>query len=119
MTVLEWVLTAACAVVAICLVGLIALDRRPGDRTLTALLGIEAGLVALVVWGVVRLFGAHHGVNVAAYLGYLVGALLILPIGYVWSAGERSRGGTAVLLVAVVVLPVLFWRLHMLWSPHA
>jgi hypothetical protein len=60
--------------------------------------------------------GDHPGVNVAAYLGYLIGALLVLPIGFVWSAGERTRSGTAVLLVAVLVLPVLSLRLHDLWS---
>jgi hypothetical protein len=60
-------------------------------------------------------FGAHPGVNTAAYLGYLVGALLVLPIGFVWSAGERTRSGTAVLLVAVALLPFLSLRLHDLW----
>jgi len=44
-----------------------------------------------------------------------VGALLVLPIGFVWSAGERTRSGTAVLLIAVLVVPFLSLRLHDLW----
>jgi hypothetical protein len=42
--------------------------------------------------------------------------VLILPAAFLWSMGERNRGGTGVLLVAVVVVPVLFLRLHQLWA---
>jgi hypothetical protein len=68
------------------------------------------------VLGLVQVFGDHGDLNVAAYVGYLVGSLLVLPIGFVWSAGERTRSGTAVLLVAVVTVAFLFVRLHQLWS---
>jgi hypothetical protein len=116
MTTVQLVLAAAALVVAIWLVVLIVLDRLPGDPVFGALVVLEVGVVVQLVIGVVRLSGDHPGVNVAAYVGYLVGALLVLPIGFVWSAGERTRSGTAVLLVAVLVLPVLSLRLHDLWS---
>jgi hypothetical protein len=116
MTTVQLVLAAAALVVAIWLVVLIVLDRLPGDPVFGALVVLEVGVVVQLVIGLVRVSGDHPGVNVAAYVGYLVGALLVLPIGFVWSAGERSRSGTAVLLVAVVVLPVLSLRLHDLWS---
>ena len=87
---------------------LIVRDRLPGTVTLVALATLEAGLVVQLVIGLGRVFGEHGDLGVAAYIGYLVGALLILPIGFVWSAGERTRSGTAVLLVAVLALPVLF-----------
>jgi hypothetical protein len=60
----------------------------------------------------------HRGVEVGTFIGYLVGALVLLPVGFVWSASEKSRGGTAVLLIAVVVMPFLFLRLHEIWSTH-
>jgi hypothetical protein len=116
MTTLQIVLGAVAGVVAIWMVVLIVLDRLPGDAVLYALLTLEAGLVVQLVIGLARVFGDHGGVNVAAYVGYLVGALLVLPIGFLWSAGERTRSGTGVLLVAVVTLPVLFLRLHDLWA---
>jgi hypothetical protein len=116
MTTLQIVLGAAALVVAIWLVVLIVLDRLPGDPVFGALVVLEVGIVAQLVIGLARVFGDHPGVNVAAYLGYLIGALLVLPIGFVWSAGERTRSGTAVLLLAVLVLPVLSLRLHDLWS---
>ena len=77
---------------------------------------LEVGIVVQLVIGMVRVFGDHPGVNVAAYVGYLVGALLALPIGFVWSAGERTRSGTAVLLIAVLLVPFLSLRLHDLWT---
>jgi hypothetical protein len=40
----------------------------------------------------------------------------VLPIGFLWSAGERTRSGTAVLLTAVLLVPVLSLRLHDLWA---
>ena len=103
-------------VVALWLVVLIARDRQPDDWVYGTLALLELGLVAQLVIGLVRLGGDHEGVNVAAYVGYLVGSLVILPAGFVWSVGERSRAGTGVLLVAVAVIPVLFLRIHQLWS---
>jgi hypothetical protein len=116
MTGLQIVLTALAVVIAVWLVVLIGLDRQPGDWLYGALGLLEVGLVAQLVTGLVRLAGDHEGVNVAAYLGYLVGSLVILPAAFLWSVGERNRAGTGVLLVAVAVLPVLFLRLHQLWS---
>lgn len=116
MTPVQLVLASASLAVALWLVVLIVLDRLPGDPVFGALVVLEVGIVAQLVIGLVRVFGEHPGVNVAAYLGYLVGALLVLPIGFVWSAGERTRSGTAVLLVAVLVVPVLSLRLHDLWA---
>lgn len=116
MTTLQIVLGVAALVVAVWLVVLIALDRLPGDPVFGALVVLEVGVVVQLVIGLLQVTGGHGGVNIAAYLGYLAGALLVLPIGFVWSAGERTRSGTAVLLVAVLVLPVLSLRLHQLWS---
>jgi hypothetical protein len=116
MTLVQLVLAAAALVVAIWLAVLIALDRLPGDRAFVALVALELGVAMQLVIGLVRIFGDHPGVNVAAYLGYLVGALLVLPAGFLWSAGERTRSGTAVLVVAVLLLPFLSLRLHDLWS---
>ena len=116
MTALQIVLGAGAAVVAIWLVVLVARDRLPDSSLYTALAVIEVGLVVQLVIGLARVFGDHGGLNVAAYVGYLVGALLVLPIGFVWSAGERTRSGTGVLLVAVIAVGVLFLRLHQLWE---
>jgi hypothetical protein len=118
MTTLQIVLAALCGLLAIQLGVLIARERRPG-RVTYALLGLlEIGLVAQLVVGLVMVFDDHRGVSVASYVGYLIGALVVLPLAAGWAWAERSRSGTAVLLVAVVVLPVLFVRLHDIWAAH-
>ncbi len=116
MTGLQIALTALVVVLAVWLVVLIAFGRTPGDWLYAALGLLEVGLVVQLVVGLVRLGGQHPGVNVPAYVGYLVGSLVILPAAFLWSVGERTRAGTGVLLVAVLVVPVLFLRLHQLWS---
>src|SRR3954467_7612336 len=95
---LQIVLTGVIMVVAVCLVVFIARDRRPGDRVYGALALLEVGLIAQLVVGLVHLGGEPGDVNVAAYLGYLVGSLVVLPAAFLWSVGERTRAGTGVLL---------------------
>jgi hypothetical protein len=112
---LQIALGAASGVAAIWLLVLIAADRLPGDPLYAALGLLEVGTVIQLVMGLLMVFGDHHGVNVAAYVGYLVGAPLILPVAVLWSLGERTRAGTGVLLVGVVVVPALSLRLHDLW----
>jgi hypothetical protein len=113
---LQIVLTVLAVVVALWLVVLIVRNVEPNDYLYGALALIEVGLLVQLVIGLVQVAGDHGGVNVAAYVGYLVGSILILPIAFVWSVGERTRSGTGVLLVAVIVVPVLFLRLHQLWG---
>jgi hypothetical protein len=114
-TPLQIALSAASGVVGIWLLVLIAANRLPGDPTYGALGLIEVGTVIQLVMGLLMVFGDHHDVNVAAYVGYLIGAPLILPVAVLWSLGERTRSGTGVLLVGVVVVPALSLRLHDLW----
>ena len=116
MTALQLVLGVVAVLVAVWLVVLIVLDRLPDDYLYGALGLLEVGLVVQLVIGLVMVGGHHGGVNVPAYVGYLVGSLVVLPAAFAWSVGERTRAGTGVLLVAVVVVPVLFLRLHELWG---
>jgi hypothetical protein len=115
-TVLQIVLAAIAAVVAVWLVVLVVRDTEPDDYLYAALALLEVGMLVQLVVGLVQVSGDHGGVNVAAYVGYLVGSAVLLPVAFVWSAGERTRAGTGVLLVAVLVVPLLFVRLHQLWG---
>ncbi|MBO9523222.1 MAG: hypothetical protein J7518_16940 [Nocardioidaceae bacterium] len=112
-------LSILCALVALVLLVHLVRDEQTGNVGFWGLVAVEAGLLVQLVWGIVQLVGDHEGVSVGAYLGYLVGALFILPAGFFWSASEKSRSGTAVLVIAVLVVPVLLLRLHDLWSAHA
>jgi hypothetical protein len=115
-TTLQIALTVLAGVAALWLVVLIVRDVEPNDYVYGVLALLEIGLLAQLVIGLVMIGGDHGGVNVAAYVGYLVGSIVLLPVAFLWSVGERSRAGTGVLLVAVLVVPVLFLRLHQLWA---
>lgn len=119
MTGFQIALSVLCAFAALSLIVEIVRDRQPGNVTFFALVAVELGLLVQLVWGIIRVLDDARGVEVGTYLGYLVGALVLIPVGFVWSASEKSRGGTAVLLVAVAVVPFLLLRLHDIWSLHA
>ena len=118
METLHIVLSAICGLALLSLVVEIIRDRQPGNLTFFALVAVEIGVVVQLVWGAAMVIDDHRGVEVGTYLGYLVGSLIVLPAAYLWSVSEKSRGGTAVLLVAVLVMPVLFLRVHDIWSAH-
>ena len=115
---LQIALSLLCALLVVQLIALIVRDRRPGRVTYGLLVLLELGLVAQLALGLARVLGDHEGVSVATYVAYLVGALVILPLAAGWARAERTRSGTSVLLVGVLVVPVLFLRLHDIWSTH-
>lgn len=94
----------------------VALDRL-ADRFLLVLLGLlEAGLLVQAVIGIGQVASGDTGVDVALFVGYLLGALLFLPAATFWALGEPSRSGTAGLVVVGLVLPVLVLRIQQIWT---
>ena len=116
MRIVQLVIAAACLISALWLVVLLVRDRTPDRLLLNVMLGIEGLLLVHLVLGIIKATGAPSGVAVWEYVGYLVGAILIVPAGVIWSSGEKSRGGTAVLLVAVLLVPFMFVRLADIWA---
>ena len=107
---LQTVLIVASLVLALVTGVYVALDRSP-DRVLVALLALlEVGLVVQAVIGIAQLIGGSGDPGIT-FVGYLLAVLVILPLGLLWSLGERSRGATAVLIVALVTVAFLVLRL--------
>ncbi|PPK64084.1 hypothetical protein V5P93_006352 [Actinokineospora auranticolor] len=120
-TTLTWVSVAA-AVWALVLV--VAhrppLPGRADGNAFLGLLGvIEVALLVQAVLGFIRLVTADHEVDGLQFGGYLLGALLILPLAVFWSFAERTRWGTAVLVVGALVVPVMIVRLNQIWDARA
>lgn len=87
----------------------VALDRSP-DKVMIALLAVlEVGLLVQAVIGIGQVVGGGDDLGVT-FVGYLVAAVVVLPLGLLWSLGERSRGATAVLLVALLTVAFLVLR---------
>jgi hypothetical protein len=94
----------------------VALDRTP-DWGLLGLAGVvELGTLALLGVAAVQVGDAGlSGGGKVTLFGYLVAGLVLLPIGFVWSLAERSRGATAVLMVAGLAQAFVVVRVMQVW----
>ena len=113
---LPLVLICASLAFAVVVLVYVALARTP-DWGLLGFAGvIEAGALVLLVVAAIQAGGADLGVASALTLfGYLLAALVVLPIGFVWSLAERSRGATAVLAVVGLTEAFLILRALQIW----
>lgn len=77
-----------------------------------------AELITLVqsVIAVVFLVGGYHPVEYATTIGYLIGIVLLLPLGTLWAISDRSRFSGAVLAVAEAGVLAMTLRLLVLWG---
>lgn len=108
---------AACSLlVAVWSFGLAAVDREPPKSLLAGLAVVEVLLVAQLAIGVVFLIGGERPGSIATYLAYLIGCLIVLPVGAMWALAERSRSSTAVLGITCLAIPVMVLRLNEVWS---
>ncbi|EHK89191.1 hypothetical protein ACWGRK_04150 [Saccharomonospora azurea] len=108
---------AICALaVAVWSFVLVAVNRPPTRSLLFGLAGVEALLAVQVVISVVLLIAGERPGSMLTFLAYLVGALLVLPLGTVWALAERTRSSTAVLGVACITVPVLILRMYQVWE---
>lgn len=97
----------------------VVLDRPTGPVLLTMLALLESGLLLQAVVGIVQLATGDRDVNGLVFVGYLLGTLLFVPAATFWALGERSRAGTAALIVLGLVVPVLVLRVQQVWSAGA
>lgn len=109
-------LLVVAALAAVLVVVLFARDEPAQDRTFIALGVVEAVVLLQLVYGVVALTQTDRDVSGVLFVSYLVGNLLALPVGVFWSLAERTRAGTAVLLVAILTVMALQLRLETIWG---
>lgn len=95
---------------------LAARNRPPQRRLLIGLASLEVLLLAQVLVAVALLIAGERPGDLLVFFAYLVGSLVVLPLGTAWALAERSRSSTVVLGVACVTVPVLILRLHEIWS---
>jgi hypothetical protein len=87
-----------------------------GSTGLGAVGVVEVGLLAQLVIGIVQYAGTDRDVSGPFFIGYLIGSLIILPIGAFWALADSSRWGAGALAIACLVIPILELRLHDLWA---
>jgi uncharacterized membrane protein YGL010W len=113
---LTWALVALSLAAMVYALVLAALDRRINWSLLGVLAVVEVALVGQLVVGIVQLVGTDREVSGPFFVGYLIGSLIILPLGALWALAEKSRWGAGALAIACLVMPVLELRLHDLWT---
>ena len=115
----DWLTTTlvvASLLLAAVAAGYVLLDR-PTDDWLLGLVGLLAvGTVVQLVSGVVALVRTDDDVSGPSFVGYLVALVVVPPAAAIWALGERSRAGTAVLIVAGLLVPFLLLRLGQIWT---
>lgn len=96
----------------------VAMGRTP-DWGLLGFAGlVELGALVLLVVAAAQVGDAGlSGGRVLTLFGYLLAGLVLLPIGFVWSLAERSRGATAVLAVVGLTQAFVVVRALQVWQP--
>lgn len=90
---------------------------RPMSRALHASqLVLAAMFIVLALGGIWQMIGTDREMARAEFVGYLVLSPLI-PIGsWWWTKGDRTRIGSAIVMVVGLVMPVLVVRIQQVWS---
>ena len=111
----------ACALWAVVLIVInrrFAVNQTDGLALGGALTVLELGLLVQAVAGVVNMVGESRGIDRLAFVGYLFGPSLIVPMAAVWSIAERTRWGPGVLVIGCLAIPVMILRLRQIWDGH-
>lgn len=113
---LPLVLVYASLAFAVVVLGYVALARTPDWGLLGFAGAIELGTLVLLVVAALEVGDAElSGGGKVTLFGYLLAGLVLLPIGFVWSLTERSRGATAVLAVAGLAQAFVVVRVLQVW----
>jgi hypothetical protein len=107
-------ITIASALLALYVVVLIARNRTVDNPAVWASIVIEVASLVLLVRGLIGVFSGAVDEPITLAL-YLLLVPCVLPGALLWSAGEKSRSATAVVLAALAVLMVLMLRVDALW----
>ena len=113
---LAWSATAVALLVALAGLASTLARRRIGLLHLTGAAVLEVLLVVQAVVAGAALAGGERPPEMATFVGYLAGVVLLPVAGVLWSRTEPSRWAGAVLAVASLVTAVMIWRLVQLWE---
>jgi hypothetical protein len=112
----------AYAFIALALLGglwslvLVVANRRVNDPLVWLLSALELALLVQLVGGCVALATTERDVAAGLFVGYLLTAVLVLPLGVAWAASEKSRWGPGVLAVTCVATAALAQRILDVWQ---
>jgi hypothetical protein len=106
-------IAAASALLALYVVVLVVRNRPVDNPTVWGSMVVELAALVLLVRGLVGVFAGSVEEPITLAL-YLLLVPFVLPGALLWSAGEKSRSATAVVIAALVVMMVLMLRVDAL-----
>ncbi|HAN72204.1 MAG TPA: hypothetical protein DCQ36_11550 [Actinobacteria bacterium] len=95
---------------------LLVINRPPGRSLWVALGVVEVIQVVFAVWALVSMVTRTTDFARLEFALYVLGLLAILPAAGWWIRAEKSRAASAVLLVALLVVPFMVVRAQQVWS---
>jgi FtsH-binding integral membrane protein len=113
---LTWGLMLLVGGYGVAAVVLTIMARAPREYLVIASAVLSAAVVAMALVAVGFLVAGERPDELGTFLGYLLVAVVLLPLGTLWALAERSRWGTGVLAVVCFTLLVVLIRLQDLWS---
>lgn len=113
-------LAVLAALLALALAGWAAVfalrDRAVVLRQLWGGAVVEGVLVLQVLAALVETVRGAGPADAVTFWGYLVTAMVLLPLAAAWAFAERTRWSSVVLLVAAITVAVMQWRLVQVWT---
>lgn len=94
-------------------------DRPVVLRQLYGAAVVETALAVQVVVGAVATLRGHALAEPATFWGYVVVALVVLPLAGAWALVERTRWSSVVLVVGCLTVAVMEVRVVQLWNQVA
>ena len=77
---------------------------------------LELMLIGFAIGGIAQMTETDHDFSRLEFIGYLLGCISILPLGFLWAWGEKSRAGVAVIGIVFLIIPVMILRVQQVWA---
>lgn len=112
----SWAVIAGCGVLVLWAAVFAARSRAVILKQLIAAGVVEVAIVVQMVVAGVLVAGGQTPADPVTFWGYLITALLLLPLAGVWAFADRTRWSSVVLVVAAAALAVMQVRVMQLWT---
>lgn len=77
---------------------------------------LEVMLVVFLVGGIVQMVRSDLPFPRWEVVAYLLGLVIIPPLGLAWASGEKSRSAMIVIAVACLMVPIMIVRVQQVWA---
>jgi hypothetical protein len=113
---LAYVVVALAGAAAIWGVVTAVANKPPGKAQLLFAALVEVVAVVQSIIAGAKLAAGFRPVELATTIGYLIGIVILIPIGWLWANAERNRFSGIVLAVAAFAVLAMTLRLLVLWT---